>query len=290
MKRRLHGKLLIGVLVLMSLFIGWRQTAAEQVNVIEQPPDFSEEALFLAKGSDWTFGIPPNPKDFWATVRIVNNNSKPAIVIVDTFDAAGNFLGTAETLEIAGGKIASVSTVNIDGTIPVTTTKIRLTSDEAISASEVVGAMKGNWSTVLNGVLDEEDNHSRWQATASAKASGCCGYSSSDNPYPCCGSLGNCTWWAWKQAKDEWSKKIPKWGDAKSWARNARASGYPVKSTPKKDTIGVNTWVAGTGHVVWVKSVSGSTVSVTEMNWCSSCKKEKTYPKSWFDGGYIYKK
>ncbi len=123
--------------------------------------------------------------------------------------------------------------------------------------------------------------------------SSCCGKSSSSNPYPCsCGkaNTGNCTWYAWYKAKKEWNKSLPKWGDAGKWASGAKGSKYPVSSTPKKDRIGVNTYVDGYGHVAWVTSVSGNYVKVKEMNWCSTCERSKTYPKYWFNGGYIAKK
>jgi surface antigen len=122
----------------------------------------------------------------------------------------------------------------------------------------------------------------------------CCGKTSKGDPYPChCSSksnTGNCTWFAWYKAKKEWNKSLPNWHDAGKWAKNAKNSGYKVTSSPDKNRIAVNTNVAGYGHVAWVTKVKGSYVTVDEMNWCSTCKQSKTYPKYWFDGGYIKKK
>ena len=114
-----------------------------------------------------------------------------------------------------------------------------------------------------------------------------------NNPYPCCSNGGNCTWWAWEAACCNWKVALPGWGNAKQWAGNAKAHGsYDLRQTPVAGSIGVR--VTGYyGHVVWVKSVSGSSVTVTEMNCCSGCNygmRTKTYSASYFDGGFIVRK
>ena len=114
-----------------------------------------------------------------------------------------------------------------------------------------------------------------------------------NNPYPCCNNGGNCTWWAWESACCHWKVALPGWGNAKQWAGNAKANpSYDVRKTPVAGSIGVR--VTGYyGHVVWVKSVSGSTATVSEMNCCSGCNygmRSKTYSASYFDGGFIVRK
>ncbi len=249
-------------------------------------PDLSVSGIIDTTTQTWIFGVPPDPREFGASIWIQNPGDKPVNVQAEAFDSRGDSMGIAEAFDIAPGKFRQIKTANLNGHITAGAAKVVISANQPIGAHEVVNYMKGNWSTTLHGVPGEVEG----LAVAKSATSSCCGYSSSSNPYPCCNSLGNCTWWAWKQAKEEWGKKLPSWGNAGRWAANARSSGYPVKGTPKSNTIGVNTWIAGTGHVTWVRSVSGSTVSVSEMNWCSTCKQYKNYPASWFDGGFIYKK
>src|SRR4051794_976438 len=69
----------------------------------------------------------------------------------------------------------------------------------------------------------------------------CLGQATTGNPYSCFGN-GNCVWWAWKMAKDNWGDPLRKWGDAKYWADGARAAGYKVDTTPKVNDLAVNTY------------------------------------------------
>ena len=111
------------------------------------------------------------------------------------------------------------------------------------------------------------------------------------NPYPCCSNGGNCTWWAWEGACCGWKVGLPGWGNAKQWAGNAKANAsYDLRSTPVANSIGVR--VTGSyGHVVWVKSVSGSKITVTEMAcWGFYGMRTHTYSASYFDGGFIVPK
>jgi MYXO-CTERM domain-containing protein len=111
------------------------------------------------------------------------------------------------------------------------------------------------------------------------------------NPYPCCDNGGNCTWWAWESACCHWKIGLPGWGNANQWAGNAKANPkFVVKSAPVAKSIGVR--VSGSyGHVVWVTGVSGSTVTVSEMNcWGNYGVRTATYQASYFDGGFIVPK
>lgn len=129
-------------------------------------------------------------------------------------------------------------------------------------------------------------------------------YVSPGNPYPCCdndggGYLGtkdgNCTWWAWKRAKEVWgsmpinsSGNYVSWGSAGVWATNARNSGYQVLTSPAPESVGVRT----TGHVVWVTTVNtDGTIGTTEMN-CGypnlAQGGPKQYISTYFNGGFIF--
>lgn len=68
---------------------------------------------------------------------------------------------------------------------------------------------------------------------------------------------GQCTAWVASQ------RYVPDgWGDASNWLYAARAAGYKTGSTPKAGAIG---WKYG--HVVYVISVQGSNVLISEQNY-----------------------
>lgn len=152
-------------------------------------------------------------------------------------------------------------------------------------------------------------------ASSHAGANYCGGYSSAGNPFACCdnngdGTMdssidGNCTWWAWREAKNDWGKTPPVTGGPSSWISQAKAKGFKTSSTPAKKTIGVKS-----NHVVWVKDVQArmewnkkkkkwvdsgqKDIIVSEMNcgpgkkWASGKKDNITYPAENFK--FIYKK
>jgi CHAP domain len=109
-----------------------------------------------------------------------------------------------------------------------------------------------------------------------------------DDPYPCCSNGGNCTWWAWEQACCSWGVGLPGWGNANQWAGNAKTNpNYDVLSKPVAGSI-ANKVSGSYGHVAWVKSVSGSTITVSEQNcWGGWGHQTSTYNASNFDGGFI---
>lgn len=71
---------------------------------------------------------------------------------------------------------------------------------------------------------------------------------------------GYCTWYAAQKRGC-----VPWGGDAKHWLANSRAYGYKTGSEPVPGAVMVTTeswW----GHVAYVESVSGNTVTISEMN------------------------
>lgn len=56
------------------------------------------------------------------------------------------------------------------------------------------------------------------------------------------------------------------WGNANSWDEAARASGVTINSTPKAGAIAQSN-AGNYGHVAWVQSVSGSSVTIEEYNY-----------------------
>src|SRR4051794_18329617 len=84
------------------------------------------------------------------------------------------------------------------------------------------------------------------------------------NPY----AGGGCTAWAWKNRQD-----LPHHlGNAKSWAANAAAAGFPVDGVPEVGAIAVyQPHVYGAfapyGHVAFVTEVHGSTIRISEASY-----------------------
>ncbi len=83
---------------------------------------------------------------------------------------------------------------------------------------------------------------------------------------------------------------MPYWGgrgNANQWPGNARAAGIPTGSTPRVGSVAV---MSGGyyGHVAWVESVNGNTITVSQYNWGVRGEySEMTVSASLFDT-YIY--
>ncbi|KGR72621.1 peptidoglycan hydrolase PcsB [Streptococcus phocae subsp. salmonis] len=83
---------------------------------------------------------------------------------------------------------------------------------------------------------------------------------SSGNTYP----IGQCTWGAKSLAP--WVGN--NWGNANQWGDSARAAGHSTGSTPVVGSVIVWPYDGnGYGHVAYVTSVSGSTITVMESNY-----------------------
>jgi len=84
------------------------------------------------------------------------------------------------------------------------------------------------------------------------------GAGSSYNGYP----WGWCTWYA------AYRRNVPRqWGNAGRWLSSARAAGYATGSEPQAGAIIVTRERWPLGHVGYVESVSGDSVTISEMNY-----------------------
>lgn len=95
---------------------------------------------------------------------------------------------------------------------------------------------------------------------------------------------GYCTWYvAQKRGGVPWG------GNAKDWLANARAAGYATGSQPTPGAIMV-TRESWWGHVAYVESVSGDSVTISEMNLVGWGRvNTRTLNKNdWVIRGYIY--
>ena len=104
--------------------------------------------------------------------------------------------------------------------------------------------------------------NSNWSAGAAAGvASSFRGVVSAGNKY----AWGNCTWYAYERRIQLGLPVGSYWGNASTWAYNARAAGLAVNGTPGAGAIMANG--GGYGHVAIVESVNpGVSVTISEMN------------------------
>ena len=79
----------------------------------------------------------------------------------------------------------------------------------------------------------------------------------------------------------------PMWGDARNWLYNAQASGFSTGSVPVPGAIA---WTGAGyyGHVAYVESVSGNTVTVSEMNFNGGWNRVSSRTTSASSFRYIY--
>lgn len=119
------------------------------------------------------------------------------------------------------------------------------------------------------------------------------GQTTSGNYYP----WGQCTWWAEQQAAQYTGLFLANLGNAKDWAANAQARGWPVGSWPQIGSIAVfQPSIPGTssyGHVAWVTEVypSQNAIVVTEMNYAGfGVVDSRRISPAFYRGGlqYIY--
>lgn len=133
----------------------------------------------------------------------------------------------------------------------------------------------------------------------------CGGINSPGNPFPCCCNNGNCTWYAWHRAQQEWGVNLVDYGvrgRARVWADQARSRGLRVDSAPQEGAIAVSTTIyPAYGHVAWVLRVyekrnattgmSEQWVDVEQQSCCPDCPTgvhTSSRAARDFDGGFIH--
>lgn len=100
------------------------------------------------------------------------------------------------------------------------------------------------------------------------------------NSYP----YGWCTWYVASK------RYVPShWGNAGNWLNSARSAGYSTGGEPRPGAI-VVTKESGYGHVAYVESVNGETITISEMNLVGFGRvSSRTIPAHyWAIKGYIY--
>ena len=95
-------------------------------------------------------------------------------------------------------------------------------------------------------------------------------------------SYGYCTYYVASR------RAVPSnWGNANAWYYNAQASGFSVGSTP---VAGAIAWTGAGyyGHVAYVESVNGNSVTVSEMNFNGGWNRVSSRTVSAGEFRYIY--
>lgn len=92
------------------------------------------------------------------------------------------------------------------------------------------------------------------------------------NPYPKWQTIEGyttirCTYYAWQQVYNNTGIALPNWGNAKSWAKNAKKAGYSVGTTPRANSVFVDT-TGKYGHVGWlIKPYEEDGISYGDFAW-----------------------
>ena len=126
----------------------------------------------------------------------------------------------------------------------------------------------------------------------------CGGFTSKGDPFPCCTGKGtndaNCTWWAWKKAKDQWGEAPVSSGNAGTWS-GKKGKNFSVSTDARSPSV-----VEFGSHVAWVESVFNSCdkkgkncvkkITVSEMNCFKPYQAQGSATYTASGKNYIYKK
>lgn len=142
----------------------------------------------------------------------------------------------------------------------------------AFNDLELSGVTSGKTIIVPGGVLpaSQQPSASSSRGSSFGKTSGISAQmarASAGNRY----AYGNCTWYAYERRMQLGRPIGSFWGNASTWALNARAAGFRVDATPEVGAIAQWNAFAGdsgyAGHVGVVESVNGNgTITISEMN------------------------
>jgi surface antigen len=212
-------------------------------------------------------------------------------VVGDTAQSVGQKFGvTADTVKWANNLSGDALTVgqtlripNIDGvlytvrsgdTVDSIAQRYNTNRDRLISYNDLeLGGLAPGQQIVLPGGILPVNERPGYVAPVTARSystgsssSGYAGFVNAGNRY----SYGYCTWYAYNR-RAELGRPIGSfWGDAVSWAYNARSAGFAVDRTPRVGAVlQVGGHVAnGYGHVAVVESVNADgSIRVSEMNY-----------------------
>ncbi|MDN5274887.1 MAG: hypothetical protein JWP06_788 [Candidatus Saccharibacteria bacterium] len=208
------------------------------------------------------------------TIRWANNLTSDAIevgknIVIPPVDGTIYVVKSGDTIDSIAQKYAS----NKDRIV-------------AFNDLELSGLNVGTTIVVPGGVLPEAERPG-YVAPRNAASQGSYlgGYStvnsqiaraSAGNKY----AFGNCTWYAYERRMQLGRPVGSYWGNAATWAMNARAAGLAVDGDPEVGSIIQNG--GGAGHVGIVESVNpGESITISEMNYAGNFNRVTSRTMSW---------
>lgn len=91
-----------------------------------------------------------------------------------------------------------------------------------------------------------------------------------------------CTSYAGWKVYETYGILISGWGNANNWGNSAVANGYREDGEPEPGAVAYST-AGGYGHVMWVESVNGGTITLSEYNWSyGDFTRRYNVPASWY--------
>lgn len=175
-------------------------------------------------------------------------------------DAKAQEKALNKTLSDNKSTLASLQTQFDDATAAAAAAK-KAAAKEAAAKASAAKKTAVNLSAKSSSSSSSSVNLSTGSTSSAASGS----YSSSGNTYP----WGQCTWYA--KQRSGWAGNG--WGNGGQWGASAAAQGFTVNHTPAAGAIvsfapgqTVGNWQAdGTyGHVAYVESVSGNTITISQ--------------------------
>lgn len=95
----------------------------------------------------------------------------------------------------------------------------------------------------------------------------------SKNTLATSGYKGQCTWYSFGRALESTNKETPT-TNAETWISNAIAMGYSTGTQPHANSIAVQVG-SSSGHVAYIESYDGTTITVSEGNVGNACSGDK---------------
>lgn len=256
------------------------QLAQNDSNVISKPQiiqpmaDSRKTKQYTAVAGDTASKLAAQYSLSADTIRWANNLSSDAIevgksLVIPPVDGMVYVVKGGDTVD----SIAQKYTSNKDRIV-------------AFNDLELTGLTAGATIIVPGGVLPETERPG-YVAPRNAASQGSYlgGYStinsqiaraSAGNKY----AFGNCTWYAYERRMQLGRPVGSYWGNAATWAMNARAAGLAVDTNPEVGAIIQNG--GGAGHVGIVESVNpGESITLSEMNYAGNFNRVTSRTMSW---------
>lgn len=157
--------------------------------------------------------------------------------IASKYGASAETIVAYNNLELSGAPVAGTKLVIPGGVLPETERPGYVAPRAATNAGVGYGNFSGGYGSSYSGNVSVGNRYA-W---------------------------GNCTWYAYERRQQLGRPVGSFWGNASTWAYNARMAGFTVNGTPAAGAVMANG--GGYGHVSIVESVNpGVSITISEMN------------------------